>query len=154
MNRIGTPVARKMGTSVAPLAPIWSCPATTALTRSGPPRSGWNSPVTPWARKNPFSRATTIGAIREKSPSTAEPIFTVGPWAADRPHTARDAADGDEASGRDLEELASRGGHGVLSSHGSAVARAASKSPAGSRVDHTGRTAELSIDAAPMVARV
>ena len=47
MNRMGTPVARNTGTSVAPLVPIWSCPATTAFTRSGPPRRGWNSAVTP-----------------------------------------------------------------------------------------------------------
>ena len=65
MNRMGTPVARKTGTSVAPLAPIWSCPAITAFTRSGPPRRGWNSTVTPWARKNPFSRATRIGVTIE-----------------------------------------------------------------------------------------
>ncbi len=82
MNRIGTPVARNTGTSVAPVTPIWICPATTALTRSGPPRNGWNSTATPCPRKKPFSCATTIGATIEKSARTAVPIFTVGPWAA------------------------------------------------------------------------
>ena len=65
MNRMGAPVARNTGTSVAPVTPIWSCPATMAFTRSGPPRRGWNSAATPWPLKKPFSRATRIGATIE-----------------------------------------------------------------------------------------
>src|SRR5262249_54105152 len=54
-----------------------------------------------------------------------------GPLGRDPPESPGDPAGGDKASGRDLEEPASRGSHGVLSSHRSGVrhARRASAGP-------------------------
>ena len=57
----GCPASRATRMSVLPAAPRRSSPATTAFTRSGPPRKGTNSAASPSILNKPFASATMNG---------------------------------------------------------------------------------------------
>src|SRR3984893_2432473 len=74
--RIPVPRSRNTSGSVAPVSPMSAAPASTPLSRSGPPLNGTISASRSFCLKNPFSMPIMVGALMPKSPSTTQPTFT------------------------------------------------------------------------------
>ncbi len=74
--RIPVPRSRNTSGSVAPVIPMSAAPASTPLSRSGPPLNGTISAARSFCLKKPFSMPIMVGAFTPRSPSTTQPTFT------------------------------------------------------------------------------
>ena len=118
MNRIGAPVARNTGTSVAPVTPIWSWPGHDGLHEVRPPAQGLELDGDPLRPEEALLEGDEDRRDHRVVAEDRGPDLHRRALGGGGPYAPGDPAGGHESPGRDLEELASRGAHGGLSSHG------------------------------------